>query len=259
MTDREALTRACLDNPADNTPRLVLADYLDGDDGSPPARARASLIRLGCELARLPAVVGRTPAGGARVNPDHARLTAEVEKLLKRWGRRLLPRCLRDGVREFTQFAWCTACFDWDNTPARFATFGRGFVEAVGVGIEPDGPASFYGEQCGLLLREVAAHNPLETARLTVPGCTPAVEYTLDRAAAHWALHADEVGGRPGEARGTTAVYDTRRDLLRALPRFVADTLARVAFVRRDFDPEEVAGPADVEPWDQDIGGEHAH
>lgn len=49
MTDRDALHKAILANPFDDTPRLVYADCLD-EHGE---HDRAEFIRVGCELARL--------------------------------------------------------------------------------------------------------------------------------------------------------------------------------------------------------------
>src|SRR5262245_62168156 len=60
MTDREVLWRAVIENPADDAPRLVLADWLD-EQGDPD---RAEFIRLAV----------------ANVNPDR------VGELLARHG-----------------------------------------------------------------------------------------------------------------------------------------------------------------------------
>jgi uncharacterized protein (TIGR02996 family) len=55
MNEREALLRAICDNPDEDTPRLVFADWLqeNGDE------ERAEFIRLQCEAARLAADDGR--------------------------------------------------------------------------------------------------------------------------------------------------------------------------------------------------------
>ena len=50
MTDREALHRAILDHPDDDTPRLIFADYLEEEGEA----ARAAFIRKQVELARAP-------------------------------------------------------------------------------------------------------------------------------------------------------------------------------------------------------------
>jgi uncharacterized protein (TIGR02996 family) len=55
MTHDDAFLQAILEDPDDDTPRLVYADWLD-DHGRPE---RAEFIRLQCRLARLPAGDGR--------------------------------------------------------------------------------------------------------------------------------------------------------------------------------------------------------
>ncbi len=52
MTDGDALLRAILANPDDDTPRLVYADWLDENDQP----ARAEFIRVQIELARNPSL-----------------------------------------------------------------------------------------------------------------------------------------------------------------------------------------------------------
>jgi uncharacterized protein (TIGR02996 family) len=49
MNERAALLRAVCENPDDDTPRLVFADWLDEHDEP----ERAEFIRLQCEVARL--------------------------------------------------------------------------------------------------------------------------------------------------------------------------------------------------------------
>src|SRR5262245_14167815 len=55
MDERQALLRAICENPDDDTPRLVFADWLQehGEED------RAEFIRLQCEAARLPTKDGR--------------------------------------------------------------------------------------------------------------------------------------------------------------------------------------------------------
>ena len=52
MTDRERLLKAILDNPEEDTPRLMFADEVEADQPH-----RAEFIRVGCELARTPETV----------------------------------------------------------------------------------------------------------------------------------------------------------------------------------------------------------
>src|SRR5688572_6709814 len=49
MTERDALLRAVCENPDDDTPRLVLADWLDENEEP----ERAEFIRLQIELATM--------------------------------------------------------------------------------------------------------------------------------------------------------------------------------------------------------------
>jgi uncharacterized protein (TIGR02996 family) len=49
MNDRNAFHRAILGQPADDTPRLVFADWLDEHAASDQDRARAEFIRLACK------------------------------------------------------------------------------------------------------------------------------------------------------------------------------------------------------------------
>src|SRR3954469_34577 len=51
-TTGELLLRAVFAHPEDDAPRLAFADWLDESGGDPE---RAALIRVQCELARLPA------------------------------------------------------------------------------------------------------------------------------------------------------------------------------------------------------------
>jgi uncharacterized protein (TIGR02996 family) len=60
MTDREALLRAVMAAPADDAPRLVLADWLD-EHGEPDP---AEFIRVQCALARLPGPAVRLACRG---------------------------------------------------------------------------------------------------------------------------------------------------------------------------------------------------
>jgi uncharacterized protein (TIGR02996 family) len=52
MSDDADFLRAILDEPDDDGPRLVYADYLDLD-GDPPQPEMAELIRVQCDIARL--------------------------------------------------------------------------------------------------------------------------------------------------------------------------------------------------------------
>ena len=50
MSDREAFLRTIVENPEDDVPRLVFADWLEENGDAD----RAVFIRAQCEVARLP-------------------------------------------------------------------------------------------------------------------------------------------------------------------------------------------------------------
>src|SRR5262249_9111694 len=52
MTEREALLADAFENPDDDTPRLVFADWLD-EHGGDSDRALAEFIRLECEADKV--------------------------------------------------------------------------------------------------------------------------------------------------------------------------------------------------------------
>jgi uncharacterized protein (TIGR02996 family) len=65
MKQEDAFLRAICDNPDDDTPRLVYADWLD-EHGDEARRARAEFIRTQVELARMPLVDDSVEMGGRR-------------------------------------------------------------------------------------------------------------------------------------------------------------------------------------------------
>ena len=69
MTDGDALYRAILDQPDDDAPRLIWADWLD-EHGDPD---RAEFVRLQCEWANL------DPS-----DPGRPRLAKRCDDLLSR-------------------------------------------------------------------------------------------------------------------------------------------------------------------------------
>jgi uncharacterized protein (TIGR02996 family) len=82
-TDFEALVRAVFQNPEEDTPRLVFADFLDENDQPD----RAALIRLQCEKTRLPA------------KSDRAKELAVEEKVLLRRVRAAAVDPLPEGMQ----------------------------------------------------------------------------------------------------------------------------------------------------------------
>ena len=113
MTERQALMRAVCDNPDDDTPRLIFADWLD-ENGDETDRVWAQFIRLQCQLARM---------GEGSWNPGDeeawATLLAQTDRLFDAnraaWEARLY---LRSGLDPGTS--------DWGD-------FRRGFSELLAI------------------------------------------------------------------------------------------------------------------------------
>lgn len=95
------LLREVLDNPDDDSPRLILADYLE-ENGEPE---RGEFIRIQCALANI---------DHFRVGPSY-----KQEKALQRRERELLDGHEREWSRELNGISPCR----WQ--------FNRGFVELV--------------------------------------------------------------------------------------------------------------------------------
>jgi uncharacterized protein (TIGR02996 family) len=101
MNTQEALLQAIWNDPDDDTPRLVYADFLE-ETGKDADVARAKLIRLGIETAKLDPI-------GKYLSP----LVAEEKRLWKKYRNRWmagLPRwaCHSPAERGFLRDASCT-------------------------------------------------------------------------------------------------------------------------------------------------------
>lgn len=136
MSDADALLAAVLADPANDLPRLVLADYLD-DRGGPGDADRAEFIRIGCALAASDLKPGEDASVGAYAyerkgwlpHDPHPRqkellrlsaLQCRERELIARHASEWLPPGL--GYLAFTGSA---------TNSAAFATFSRGFVSEV--------------------------------------------------------------------------------------------------------------------------------
>jgi uncharacterized protein (TIGR02996 family) len=84
MSDRDAFLRAIIDNPGDDAPRLVYADWLE-EHGDP---ARGEFIRLQCELGRI--LLG-TQAAYDRYTAIHRRCGTLLSRHHTRWLQELGP------------------------------------------------------------------------------------------------------------------------------------------------------------------------
>src|SRR6516162_9578044 len=84
MSDHDAFLRGILENPADDSPRLVYADWLEER-----ADPRAEFIRVQCELAKLPPDDPKWDALEQRewdlLRQHEAAWTADIKSLVTEW------------------------------------------------------------------------------------------------------------------------------------------------------------------------------
>lgn len=126
-SDFEALLKAVFANPAEDTPRLMFADFVEENGDSD----RAALIRLQCEQARLKPQARR-----------YKELTAELKSLLARAKKRIepLPEDVEYAIRRgFVQLKGELGYIDdIGSLPARFTDLFRdGWVESVAMRFLP--------------------------------------------------------------------------------------------------------------------------
>ncbi len=194
MTERDLLLDTILNNPDDDTARLVYADWLS-EFGGVRGAARAEFIRVQCELVNtprllylrgtplttkadtgrlvpyLPITSDRAPIGIADkdgpVNPQHVELAQREQALLKKWGASWLPKCLRGEHAHFHVHGDIVFL----DVPNGYIRFGRGFPETVGVGLavilERNGPNGITvskmqrAERFAQSVEAIFRHNPL--------------------------------------------------------------------------------------------------
>jgi uncharacterized protein (TIGR02996 family) len=123
MTTRDALLAAIRADPADDTVRLVFADWLE-ENGEPD---RAEFIRLQCDVARLP--------GDGSEADALLRYVSEGERKLLVWDRLDPVVAARDRAERRAEEllrANKAHWFGWANPPAYTAVrFARGFPDGV--------------------------------------------------------------------------------------------------------------------------------
>lgn len=272
MTDEHKFLTQILADPADDTPRLVYADWLD-EHGTPKRRARAEFVRVQCKRARLVASPpdpecgsvsdrwcpvcgdctcadperGLSDLGCPLHDPDslHGADRGEVERqcaalrnreyaLLKKWGAGWVPRAGRRMAGRGR------AVVDLSTVDARgdgFALsyrFERGFVAEAAV--EADWPLGAGLFDCMTpTVRDLLRGCPVALTRFTVRGRSPAVlVHTGPEPAGGWKLRI--VAG--DEAEGEEAVdalnvvYTERPVLVREAPRLIVATLGEMEFER---------------------------
>jgi uncharacterized protein (TIGR02996 family) len=126
VSDGAGLLRAILDDPADDTPRLVYADWLE-ENGDAGGRLRAEFIRLQIELA------GIVPGLG-----DHGKAARLLARYRKGAPVRMKARTPATLLMRERAFYGSPGTEDWlpagvrDLPPMlRHVVFRRGFVESV--------------------------------------------------------------------------------------------------------------------------------
>jgi uncharacterized protein (TIGR02996 family) len=237
VTDEQTFLRAILDDPAEDTHRLVYADWLD-DHATPRRRARAALIRTQVELARTPKTVTvRRPADVAmrqsflsdeggfsdlryepyvvtteEPNPRHVELTARVDPLLKKWGNAWITPEGRKHARHLRRVENGMIAVG-DFLTGLAYRFRRGFIEEAG--LEVVGPPAEFAGYLPHFASLLKAH-PVGIVRFSIEGHAPTVMLRVGRdASGGWALDAkagDEEGGEEVFDL-TSAVYESRREL----------------------------------------------
>jgi len=175
-TTERALLRGIIANPADDTPRLVYADWLDEHEQMVPCEVcvrkgqecpqhvsnnyakRAELIRVQCELTRLPKCPAKhhpeckPPRGDVRCarcdwvasefhDRQHHCLSRETVLLTadrrREWARVPCPQCeCKGGWEDAVAYSQCGHCHGTGDATQREGCtphFRRGFVERVEV------------------------------------------------------------------------------------------------------------------------------
>jgi uncharacterized protein (TIGR02996 family) len=142
MTDREALYRAILENPAEDTPRLAYADKLEEDGEA----KYAEFIRLQIELKGKEGM--RLPKEMAAIRTQQRNQVASLFRELRpSWN---IPKGILLGLKRNSQV----------NNPSVQATISRGFIDKIYVNGEmrdyEDGLDDFRGSEGPI--RQLAVH-----------------------------------------------------------------------------------------------------
>lgn len=283
--DRELLLRAILDNPADDTARLVLADKLD-ELGGKRNTARAELIRVQCDIAKGPCFTpvareilgsgecGPTPVSYVRENCGRcdrcrggfARLHARQHAILKTWAASFLPKCLRPGypgLRVEGGTVWCDPL-------GGYVEFRRGFVARAGceLSISPGtiGPAALrFGQRVASLFEA----NPLEEFTVSFEGYKPVLCAEIvaeERAGVRlWGpLWTPETRAEyPAGALPASGLAYSRHELVRSLAAWLHHAIQRPAEIATDAvlsaveEPDEDDTDLYVDDGDQGYGSTH--
>lgn len=167
MTTEDALLRAILDNPDDDTPRLAYADHLD-ETPTPKRVARAAFIRDQIEIAR--AVHTSEPV-------------SREEATLRKYGSGWLPAAARV---EASNGVWVVSGnvvrVDW-HFQGTFE-FERGFISKVAVAVRfaaPEVVPNNFSDHAEKFVRQCFASDPIESLTLTAEGHQPRISLVFKR------------------------------------------------------------------------------
>lgn len=204
MTTEQALLRAILDQPDDDTARLVYADYLD-DTPTPKRQARAEFIRL---------QVARADRGEAEMSPQES-------ALMKKWGLAWLPRFIRE-ESSITPDLWGiatspTIVLTVSGTEGKYH-FDRGFLKAINF----TAAAPPHPERMAAFARAVLSAHPLDTLGIVQQGRVPHVRVTFHHGVNGWTATCSEVWhpNSPG-ANYYRPPCESRREFLREVRDFL--------------------------------------
>lgn len=238
MDTRAALHRAVLDNPDDDTPRLVLADHLD-ELGGGKNHARAELIRLQCGYYNRTGDLSR--AQQDRV----AAAVPRVDALLRKWGAGWLPSRARiDHAGAFGSVrgeVFSVPLVRDDRAVGEYRyTFERGFVSRVwAVQYRPDGrrhPPRLDPAATARTVANCLAANPVGHFRFEAEGFDPHVVIRI-RDDGGWAASVWTETDDGDEMIGYTGVRPDRRALVRAvIEQLIPVHLPAVRFAERAID-----------------------
>jgi uncharacterized protein (TIGR02996 family) len=209
-TEQVALWQAIRENPDEDTPRLVYADWLQ-ENGE---EERAEFIRLQCQLA----AIAHRPENQRAIGQLRARCDRIVGPNRKRWTQALFDVVWRDLNRQDREAV--KRARQWQGGTA----FKRGFAspalrlhQAVRVmevehALEPLNRISLHSTESGRVpaLRALARHNTLCVYSLSLRNCTD--EEAKSLAAAPWLARVESlllVEGQLSDA-GVTALFQDR-------------------------------------------------
>lgn len=197
--ERASFIAAIVDDPDDDLPRLIMADWLD-ERGE---HDRAEFVRVQCELA------GHMPscARAAEEQPDSTDWTCPCHALRRR------ERELWSGTAgiEFAQF---NVKFGMDT---RLEDYRRGFLHTIRASASDwMRPAAINSAewQGGTIGQSILAANPVEVVAFTDCGRTITIEKRQTDSEYKWVL-----GVNPGMAGGLSKCpYKSRGELIDAMP-----------------------------------------